>query len=168
SGSLPSSWSWPPRPCGSPMMRWGRSPAASTPYPAWGPPFPPSPWGNEGPAATGGPGATLTGTCRPPGGEGALAWVQAGQGGNTMSNTDTQVRAGAPGTSTGTFARLALAAALGIALGACGGSDGPGDGAAAADIASEAAGRGEADPTATAATPADDATDASADAAAAM
>lgn len=110
----------------------------------------------------------MIGTCHPPGGEGAWAWVQAGQGGNTMSNTDTQVRTGAPGTSTGTFARLALAAALGIALGACGGSDRPGDEAAAADVASEAAGGGEADSTATAATPPDNATDASADAAAAM
>ncbi|WP_052347320.1 TonB family protein [Novilysobacter defluvii] len=42
-----------------------------------------------------------------------------------MSNTDARVRRGAPGTPTGTFARLALAAALGLALGACGGSDGP-------------------------------------------
>lgn len=55
-----------------------------------------------------------------------------------MSNTDTQVRTGAPGSSTGTFARLALAAALGIALGACGGSDGSQDGAASAEASSQA------------------------------
>src|SRR5690606_40785472 len=112
----------------------------STPIPCWGTSFPPSAWGNERPVATGGPGATMIGTCRPPGGEGALAWVQAGQGGNTMSNTDTQVRTGAPGTSTGTFARLALAPALGSALGGCGGSGRPGAGAAAAGGATAAAG----------------------------
>ena len=64
-----------------------------------------------------------------------MGLVQAEQGGNTMSNTDTQVRAGAPGTQTAV--RVALAAALGLALAACGGTDQQ-DGAAAGPAPAEA------------------------------